>query len=55
MPNNKFDILLETSPANHVLLKIFNSEFQEVKIWFTDQTNRPLEVENRINLALIIK
>ena len=36
-------------------LKTFNSEFQEIKIWFTDQNNNPLEVEDKINITLIIK
>ena len=36
-------------------LKTFNSEFQEIKIWFTDQTSKPLEVDDRINVTLIIK
>ena len=31
-----FGSLLEISPTNHVFLKTFNSEFQEIKIWFTD-------------------
>ena len=51
----KFGNLLEISPTNHVFLKTFNSEFQEVKIWLTDQTSKPLEVEDKINLTLIIK
>ena len=55
VPNKIFGSLFEISPANHVFLKTFNSEFQEVKIWFTDQTNKPLEVKDRINLTLIIK
>ena len=42
--NKTFGSLLEISPANHVFLKTFNSEFQEIKIWFTDQTSKPLEV-----------
>ena len=50
-----FGILLEISPTNHIFLKIFNSEFQEIKIRFTDQTGKPLEVEDIINLTLIIK
>ena len=45
VPNKPFGILLEISPTNHIFLKIFNSEFQEIKIWFTDQTSKPLEVE----------
>ena len=50
-----FGSLLEISPTNHIFLKIFNSEFQEIIIWFTDQNSKPLELENRTNLTLIIK
>ena len=53
--NKTFGSLLEISPTNHVFLKTFNSEFQEIKIWFTDQTSTQLEVEDRINITLIIK
>ena len=55
VPNKTFGSLLEISPTNHVFLRTFNSEFQEIKIWFTDQTSTPLEVEDRINVTLIIK
>ena len=55
VPNNPFGSLLEISPPNHIFLKTFNSEFQEIKVWFTDQNNNPLEVEDKINIALIIK
>ena len=55
VPNKAFGSLLEMSQKNHVFLKTFNSEFQEIKIWFTDQTSKPLEVEDRINVTLIIK
>ena len=55
VPNKTFGSLLEISPANQVFLKAFNSEFQEVKIWFTDQTSKPLELEDKINIALVIK
>ena len=47
VPNKSFSSLLEISPANKVFLKTFNSEFQEVKIWFTDQTSKPLELEDK--------
>ena len=36
VPNKTFGSLLEISPTNQVFLKTFNSEFQEVKIWFTE-------------------
>ena len=55
VPNNPFGSLLEISPPNHIFLKTFNSESQEIKVWFTDQNSRPLEVEDKINLTLIIK
>ena len=55
VPNKPFGNLLEISPKNHIFLKTFNSEFQEISVWFTDQTSKPLEVEDKINLTLIIK
>ena len=47
VPNKSFGSLLEISPTNHIFLKTFNSEFQEIKIWLTDQASRPLEVEDK--------
>ena len=55
VPNKTFGSLLEISPPNHVFLKTFNSAFEEIKKWFTDQTSKPLEVEDKINVTLIIK
>ena len=55
VPSKPFGSVLEVSPKNHIFLKTFNSEFQEIKIWFTDQNSKPLEVEDKINLTLIIK
>ena len=55
IPNKTFGSLLEISPRNHVFLKTFNSEFREIKVWFTDQKSRPLVVEDKINVTLIIK
>ena len=47
VPNKAFGSLLEISPTSHILLKIFNSEFQEIEVWFTDQTSEPLEAEEK--------
>ena len=55
VPNKPFGSLLEISPTNHIFLKTFGSEFNEIKVWFTDQNSQPLETEDRINLTLIIK
>ena len=55
VPNKAFGSLLEILPPNHFFKKTFNSEFQEIKIWFTDQTSKLLELEDKINITLIIK
>ena len=55
VPNKPFGSLLEISPPNHIFLKTFNSEFQEIKVWFTDQNSKTLEVEDKVNSALIVK
>ena len=55
VPNKPFGSLLEISPTNHIFLKTFNSEFQTIEAWFTDQNSQPLEIEERINLTLVIK
>ena len=55
VPNKPFGSLLEVSPPNHIFLKTFNSEFQEIKVRFTDQSSKPLEVGDKINLTLIVR
>ena len=37
VPNKAFGSLLEISPTNHIFLKTFNSEYDEIIVWFTDQ------------------
>ena len=54
VPNRPFGSLLETS-TKHIFLKTFNSEYDEIKVWFMDQNSQPLEVEDRINLTMVIK
>ena len=55
VPNKPFGSPLEISPTNHIFLKTFNSKYDEIKVWFTDQNSKPLEIEDRINLTLVIK
>ena len=54
-PNKSFDSLLDISLSNHIFLKKFNSEYDEIVVWFTDQNSKPLDLEDRINLAMVIK
>ena len=55
VPNKPFGSLLENSQTNHIFLKTFNSEYDEIKVWFTDQNSKPLEIEDKINLTMIFK
>ena len=55
VPNKPFGNLLEIAPTNFIPLKTFNSEFQTIEVWFTDQNSQPLEIEDRINLTMVIK
>ena len=55
VPNKPSGSLLKISPTNHISLKTFNSEYDEIKGWFTDQNNKPLEIEDGINLTKVIK
>ena len=42
-----FSSSLEISPKNHIFKKIFNSGFQAIEVWFTDQNGQPLEIDER--------
>ena len=37
-----------------MFLKTFNSEFLYIEVWFTDQNSKPLEIEDKINMTLVI-
>ena len=53
--NKSFDSFLDISSSNDIFLKTFNSEYDEIVVWFTDQHSKPLEIEDRINLTIVIK
>ena len=36
------------------MLKSTDAEFQSIQVWFTDQNNRPLEIEDSVNITLIL-
>ena len=35
------------------MLKTTKAEFQSTQLWFADQNNRPLEIEDSVNITLI--
>ena len=40
--NKPFGSLLEMSPTTNIFLKTFNSEYVEIKVWFTYQNSQPV-------------
>ena len=55
VPNKSFGSLLDISPSNHIFLKTFNSEYDEIIVWSSDQNSKPLEIEDRVNLTMVIE
>ena len=54
VPNKSFGQLVDISPKNFIFLKTVNSEFSCIEVWFTDQKSKPLEIEDKINMTLVI-
>ena len=53
--NKQFGQLITITSHSVTMLKITNAEFSFIDIWFTDQNNRPLEIEDNVNITLIIE
>ena len=54
VPNKQFSQLITITPHSPTMLKTTNAEFSFIEICFTDQNNRPLEIEDNVNITLII-
>ena len=54
VPNKQYGQLISISPYSLFFKKIMNTEFSEIQIWFTDQNNNALEIEDNVNISLII-
>ena len=54
VPNKQYGQLISISPHSLVFLKTMNTDFLEIDIWFTDQNNNALEIEDNVNIYLII-
>ena len=49
IPNKLFSQLLDISPKTFIILKTaYNA------LWLTDQTSKPLEIENNLSINLVI-
>ena len=52
--NESYAFLLHVEPSNLLFLKTYNTEFNGIIIPFMDQKGRPLEIEEKVKLALLI-
>ena len=53
VPNKQFGQLITITPHSPTMLETTNAEFSFIEIWFTDKNNRPLEIEDNVNITLI--
>ena len=54
VPDKQFGQLIAIEPKSLTMLKSTNAEFSFIEIWFTNQNNRPLEIEGHLNITLMI-
>ena len=54
VPTKQYGQLISISPQSLVFLKTVNTEFSEIEVWFTDQNNNALKIEDNVNISLII-
>ena len=52
--NKSCAYFLNVEPKNLVFWKTYDTELDEIIITFTDQNGRPLEIEDKVNLTLLI-
>ena len=54
VPNKQFGQVITITLHSPTMLKITNAEFPSIEVWFTDQNNRPREMEDYVNITLTI-
>ena len=52
--DKKLGQLITIAPHSLTMLRTTNAEFQSIEVWFTDQNNGPLEMEDNVNITPII-
>ena len=54
LPNKLFGELLDISPKTFTFVINCNSKFSCIEVWFTNQDSKPLEIEDKVNITLVI-
>ena len=49
VPTKQYGQLISISPKSLIFLKTMNTEFSEIEVWFMDQNNNALEIEDNVN------
>ena len=52
--HKQFGELITIVPHPSTMLKTSNAVFQSIEVWFTDKNNRPIEIVDNLNIAVII-
>ena len=52
--NKSFGQLSDISLKNFIFSKTFDSEFSYIEVWFTDLNSKPLKIEDKMNINLVI-
>ena len=52
--NKQFGQLINISSHSFTMMNTVSTEFPFVKVWFTNQFSKALEIEDNVNLTLII-
>ena len=55
VPDKTFGKLISVKPPVFIQCKTSDSIFDYIEIWFTDQNNNSLQIENKVSVTLIIR
>ena len=55
VPGNAFEQLLSIQPKALIQSKTIDSIFDQIAVWFTDQNNNFLQVEDSVSVTIIIQ
>ena len=54
-PNKFYAYLLYYDPSNLIISRIYNLEFDDIEITFTDQNGGFFKIEDKVDITLFIK
>ena len=52
--DKQFGQLINISPHLLTMLNTTNTKFPSIKVWFTDQNSKVIEIEDNVNITLIV-